>query len=231
MEIIKKLGLDDLEVIILIDKRKKNKQMEYRLSCSNSESKYVELFILNSYFVKFIKQNAEDIKIELYKIQNQFELDDDDTSGTSLFTQSIKSMFLTHISKQNIEDAIEAEIKNGKNIPTKFDIKENKSPFAIQRAEDNSISDYICVLHISKSSDLHQKKNLLFLQTHNAIAKSGVQSISKIINVSRIEDNMLDILGISNQGRDIIKSGGGILYIQSSTVNPKLRGMYEIVNV
>jgi len=231
MNLIKTLGIEDPEIVVKQDARKgKETSVSYKL-VSSSKEKYIELFVLNSYLVQFIKQKKEDIQIEFIKLQRQYGFSDDDTNATELLNQTLKNLFFKYLSDEKIEKEVLEELERHKEIPTSFLIVENKSAFAVQRTDANNSSDYICVLHISKESNLLEKKKLLFMQVHNAIAKANVKNISQTIYVSRVDDSMLDILGVSTLGREIIKNRGGILYVQSAETHPKLRGMFEISNI
>jgi len=232
MDIIQELGVENLKVVSYYteDKKTKKRKLAFKLTTDNPVQKYPELFILNKFFLQMQKQEAENIKIEIFKINEQLDLDPNEEVEISFFEQPLKSLFLDYIGQKEIESKIRAEINLHKNSPKVFVIKENKSPFGVQITEKNAMDNITLMLYISKKSDLLLKKEL-FSQVHTAILKSGIDSVQDVttIYVTKLEDNMLDVLSISAYGKEIIKAGNGILYILPR--NMKLRGIYEIINI
>ena len=70
MDIIQELGVENLKVVSYYteDKKTKKRKLAFKLTTDNPVQKYPELFILNKFFLQMQKQEAENIKIEIFKI-------------------------------------------------------------------------------------------------------------------------------------------------------------------
>ena len=231
MELIETLGIKEPKLNIGIDKRHKDKKLFYRIVAENSREKMTEMYILNMYFIKFFKENPKKIKEAYFDIQEKYGFNDESESAFEFIADAIKNLFFDYLIEEKLEEDILKDIKKSLCIPTSFNIKQTKSPFAIQREEENTTKDYIAVLYTSKESNLETRKNALNLQVHNAILKAGISDISNTVNVVKLSSNLMDILGFSETEKDIIKKKNGILRIQTTASNPTLRGAYEIINI
>jgi len=231
MDIIQELGIENLKIVSYYTKGTKTEKskLAFRVTADNPMQKYPELFILNAHFLKMQKKEAENIRIEFSKVQDRLDLEPNEKAELSFFEQSLRSLFLDYIYKKEIANEIKAELELHKCLPREFPIRNNKSPFGVQITEKNAKDDVTLALYTSKNSNLDSKKELLFSQVRTALIKSKVICATYTINLTKLENNMLDILSISAYGKDIIKEGGGILYVL--THDKKLKGMYEIVNL
>lgn len=235
MRFFDNIGLNNTEVVSYTDRRMKDSsKVRYRIVSENHEDKELELYFLNSYFLKFLKSDKALVERELRNVVEDFEYSETDERADGIIRNKILTMFHSYMTDDadNGESFI-SDLKESEKAPLEFDIFYPKTPFAVQRTQANLQNRYIVVVYTSKESEIdtskRNKKNL-FLQIHTCLVKAKIYDVSPNVYINKLEPSTLSVLGISDYAKETIRNGNGIAFIQTTDKNPTLKGVYEIVN-
>ena len=224
MTFLNELGLENIRIVGYKDEQLK----EGLAIISDNKNTEIELILLNQYFLSFLKKNEKEVSLKVREIidNNGIGLDDENFEEMKYVYFVILNDFLKYFKENHLKEPFQKKLKQASLIPS-FEIVYQKIAYGIQLHEKHK-EEHIAVLFASRNSQIDKNKSHLIKQVRTCIIKSEIFDIQPTIHINKIDNSTLDILNMATEGKKIIENGDAILYIQTVSNEPKLKGAFEL---